>query len=68
LVVEEQVLLGGLVDADGDQGQALEVFTLALGGHAVVVFFCPFGMQFAPAGNALGHYSLSVERVLISTF
>src|ERR1700747_2383386 len=58
VLVEEQVLLGRLVHPDGHHGQALEVFLLALGCYAVVVFLSPFGMQLAPAGNALGHKTL----------
>src|SRR5262249_15233929 len=57
-LVEEHVLLGRLVHSDGHHGQALEVLLLALVCHAVVVFLSPFGMQFAPAGNALGHKTL----------
>ena len=62
LLVKEQVLLGRLVHADGDHGQTLEVLLLALRLHAVVVFLCPVGMQFAPARNALGHEPSFVMR------
>jgi hypothetical protein len=62
LLVKEQVLLGRLVHADGDHVQTLEVLFLALRLHAVVVFLCPVGMQFAPARNALGHKPSLVLR------
>ncbi|MGH3150929.1 MAG: hypothetical protein ACRDOB_09375, partial [Streptosporangiaceae bacterium] len=55
LLVQDQVLLGLLVDPDGDHSQGPEVFLLAFGGQAVVVFLSSVGMQFAPAGNALRH-------------
>ncbi|MGH3200991.1 MAG: pentapeptide repeat-containing protein [Streptosporangiaceae bacterium] len=62
LLVKEQVLLGRLVHADGDHGQTREVLALALRLHAVVVFLCPVGMQFAPARNAVGHEPSFVVR------
>jgi hypothetical protein len=49
VLVQQQVLLGRLVDPDGHHGQGLEVFRLALRLHAVVVFLSPLGMQLVAA-------------------
>src|SRR5579862_3027739 len=55
VLVEDQVLLRGLVHPDGHHGQALEILLLAVGCHAVVVLFGPLGMQLTPARYALRH-------------
>ncbi len=47
VLVQQQVLLGRLVDPHGHHGQALEVLGLAFGLHAVVVFLRPLGMLVA---------------------
>ena len=67
VLVQQQVLLGRLVDPDRDHGQALEVLRLALRLHAVVVFPSPLGMQFIPAADALGHVRFRDRHSLSKT-
>ena len=55
LVIENHVLLGGLIDSYADHGQALSILFLALTCHAVTVLLCSLGMQFCPARHALRH-------------
>src|SRR5262249_4809489 len=56
VLVQEQVLFRRLVDPDGDHGQALEVFLLALRRHAIVVLLGPFRVQLCAARNACAHF------------
>jgi hypothetical protein len=56
VLVQEQVLFRRLVDPHGDHGQALEVFLLALGRRAVVVFLGPVRVQLYAARDARLHF------------
>jgi hypothetical protein len=56
-LVQDHQLVRRLVHPDGHHGQALGVFLLARGCHAVVVLLCALGMQFSPARDALCHKS-----------
>ena len=67
VLVQQQVLLGRLVDPDRDHGQALEVLRLALRLQAVVIFLRPFRVEFIPAGDALGHVRFSSRHPLSKT-
>src|SRR5713101_2485226 len=58
-VIQDQELVRRFIHSNGHHGQALGIFFLALTCHTVIVFLRPFGMQFAPASNALRHIFLS---------